>query len=106
MARHAAANAKLMRQNRLDGALTSFRGSPTPEGMMELDRVLRLDGYDNATIRGHLTSEMTKVKSNAEFETLMRTPYGLMVSHLKSSTHRKRQNYVSSDRRPATWCAS
>jgi hypothetical protein len=76
VARAAQANAKLMKANRLDGALTSFRGAPTPEGMMELDRVLRLDGYDNATIRGHLTSEMTKVKSNAEFETLMRTPYG------------------------------
>ncbi len=76
VARAAQANAKLMRTNRLDGALTAFRGSPTPEGMMELDRVLRLDGYDNSTIRGHLTSEMTKVKSNTEFEQLMRTPYG------------------------------
>lgn len=76
VAKYAAANAKLMKANRLDGALTSFRGAPTPEGMMELDRVLRLDGYDNKTIRGHLTDEMTKVKGNAEFEALMATPYG------------------------------
>ena len=76
IANAAAANAKLMKANRLDGALTAFRGSPTPEGMMELDHVLRLDGYDNKTIRGHLTDEMTKVKGNAEFERLMNTPYG------------------------------
>ena len=76
VAKYAAANAKLMKANRLDATLTSFRGSPTPEGMMELDRVLRLDGYDNKTIRGHLTDEMAKVKGNADFERLMATPYG------------------------------
>ena len=57
-------------------ALTAFRGSPTPESMAELDRVLRLDGYDNKTIRGHIVSEMTKVQSDADFEILMNTPYG------------------------------
>ena len=41
IANAAAANAKLMKANRLDATLTSFRGAPTPEGMMELDRVLR-----------------------------------------------------------------
>lgn len=76
IANAASANAKLMKANRLDATLTSFRGAPTPEGMMELDRVLRLDGYDNKTIRGHITDEMTKVKGNAEFERLMDTPYG------------------------------
>ena len=35
-----------------------------------------LDGYDNKTIRGHITDEMTKVQSNADFERLMNTPYG------------------------------
>ena len=54
----------------------AFRGSPTPESMAELDRVLRLDGYDNKTIRGHIVSEMTKVQSDADFEILMNTPYG------------------------------
>ena len=39
-------------------------------------RVLRLDGYDNKTIRGHIVSEMTKVQSDADFEILMNTPYG------------------------------
>ena len=72
----AAAHGKVMRANRLDAAVTAFRGSPTPESMAELDRVLRLDGYDNKTIRGHLTSEMTKVQSDRDFEILMNTPYG------------------------------
>ena len=72
----AASNAKIMRANRLDAAVTAFRGSPSPEGMLELDRVLRLDGYDNKTIRGHITSELTKVQSDQDFEILMNTPYG------------------------------
>ena len=76
VAKAAQANARLMKANRLDATLTAFRGSPTPEGMMELDRVLRLDGHDNKTIRGHLTDEMAKVKSNSQFESLMATPYG------------------------------
>ena len=76
MASAANANAKLLKANRLDGALTTFRGAPTPESLMELDRTLRLEGMDNKTIRGHLTGEMVKVKSNADFEALMNTPYG------------------------------
>ena len=72
----AASHAKVLRANRLDAAVTAFRGSPTPESMAELDRVLRLDGYDNKTIRGHIVSEMTKVQSDADFEILMNTPYG------------------------------
>ena len=62
--------------------------------MAELDRVLRLDGYDNKTIRGHIVSEMTKVQSDADFETLMNTPMVLTDKHSKSSTHRKQQNFV------------
>ena len=65
-----------MKTNRLDAAVTAFRGSPSPEGMLELDRVLRLDGYDNKTIRGHITGEPTKVQSDQDFEILMNTPYG------------------------------
>ena len=76
IASSAALNAKLMRANRLDAAVTTFRGSPTPESMAELDRVLRLDGYDNKTIRGHIVSEMIKVQSDADFGDLMQTPYG------------------------------
>ena len=72
----AADNARLIKANRLDAATTSFRGNPTSEGMMELDRTLRLAGYDNKTIRSHIVGEMVKVKSQAEFEQLMRTPYG------------------------------
>ena len=71
----AQAHAKLMKANRLDAA----RGIPWCSTSAAHDGAgpcLSNDGYDNATIRSYLTSEMTKVKSNAEFETLMNTPYG------------------------------
>ena len=76
VAKYAAANAKLMKENRLDANLTAFRGSPTPDALYELDRNLRLDGYNNKTIRAKIGEEMVKVKSNAQFEALMNTPYG------------------------------
>lgn len=72
----AEANAKLLRENRRDAALTAFRNSPSPEGMMELDRLLRNDRYDNKTIRTYIIDEMTQVDSDAVFERLMNTPYG------------------------------
>ena len=72
----AADHARLMKANRLDSAVTTFRDNPTPEGMYELDRTLRLSGYDNKTIRGYIVGEMQKVQSDAEFERLMATPYG------------------------------
>ena len=55
--------------------LLPFRGSPTPEGYDGAGPCLRLDGYDNKTIRAHMV-EMTKVQSNQDFEILMKTPYG------------------------------
>ena len=72
----AQAHAKLMKANRLDAAQAAFRGAPSPAAMMELDNTLRNDGYDNKTIRTYLISEMIKVKSDTQFETLMNTPYG------------------------------
>ena len=76
LAETGAAHAKLMRANRLDAALTAFRGDPTPTSMMELDNILRNDGYDNRTIRANLISEMIKVESDDKFQALLEQTYG------------------------------
>ena len=65
-----------IKQNRLDTAVTTFRSNYTPEGMMELDRTLRLSGYDNKSIRSHILGEMVTIKNEAELNALLKTPYG------------------------------
>lgn len=65
-----------IKQNRLDTAVTTFRSNSTPEGMMELDRTLRLSGYDNKSIRSYILGEMATIKNEAELNALLKTPYG------------------------------
>ena len=76
LAETGAENARVMRANRLDAALTSFRGNPTPAAMMELDNTLRNDGYTNKAIRANLINEMIKVESDDKFKALLEQTYG------------------------------
>ena len=76
LAETGAEHAALMKANRLDAALTAFRGNPTPAALMELDNTLRNDGYSNKIIRTNLIDEMIKVESDDKFQALLEQTYG------------------------------
>ena len=49
--------------------------SNLPEGMMALDKTLRLNGTDNKTIRAHISGELVKIRDQDAFNEQC-APYG------------------------------